>query len=38
MLRYSPQGVPAAGWHEIVVTIARPGKFDVRARGGYEGG
>jgi VWFA-related protein len=38
MLRYSPQGVPAAGWHEIVVTIARPGKFDVRARRGYEGG
>jgi hypothetical protein len=38
MLRYSPQGVAGAGWHEITVKIARPGKFDVRARRGYEGG
>jgi VWFA-related protein len=38
MLRYAPQGVPSAGWHDIVVKVARSGKFEVRARRGYQGG
>ena len=38
MLRYTPTGVRAGGWHEIVVKITRPGSYDVRARRGYEGG
>ena len=38
MLRYAPQGVPPSGWHDIVVRVTRPGKFDVRARRGYEAG
>ena len=36
VLQYVPDGVGAAGWHEISVTIARPGKYDVRARKGYQ--
>jgi hypothetical protein len=38
LLRYTPRGVPARGWHEIGVTVTRPGKFDIRARKGYEVG
>jgi hypothetical protein len=38
VLRYTPQGVPARGWHEIGVTVTRPGKFEIRARKGYEVG
>ena len=38
MLRYTPTGVRAGGWHEIVVKITRRGSYDVRARRGYEGG
>jgi len=38
VLRYQPAGVPAAGWHEVVVTVARPGSYEVRARKGYFGG
>jgi hypothetical protein len=38
ILRYSPQGVARAGWHEIAITVrGRPG-VTVRARKGYEGG
>ena len=37
VLRYSPRGVPLAGWHELGVKISRPGSFKVRARKGYEG-
>jgi hypothetical protein len=36
VLQYRPRGVPVAGWHEIRVRVMRPGKFDVRARKGYE--
>jgi hypothetical protein len=35
VLRYSPQGVPRTGWHELKVEVARPGKLTVRARRGY---
>jgi VWFA-related protein len=36
VLEYAPQGVPAEGWHEITVTVVKPGKYDVRARKGYQ--
>lgn len=35
VLRYSPQGVARAGWHELKVEVVRPGKHTVRARRGY---
>jgi VWFA-related protein len=35
VLQYVPEGVPPAGWHEISVTVTRPGKYDIRARKGY---
>ena len=38
ILRYSPRGVAAAGWHELDVNITKPGSFKIRARKGYEGG
>jgi hypothetical protein len=37
-LRYTARGVARAGWHEIAVKIARPGRYTVRARRGYVGG
>jgi VWFA-related protein len=36
VLQYVPEGVKDAGWHEITVTITKPGKYDVRARKGYQ--
>lgn len=36
VLRYTPKGVDTAGWHEVDVTVARPGSFTVRARKGYQ--
>jgi hypothetical protein len=36
VLRYRPRTVPAPGWHEIRVRVTRHGRFDVRARKGYE--
>ena len=38
VLRYTPRQVPAPGWHEIKVSVKRPGGFSVRARKGYEAG
>lgn len=38
VLQYVPQGVPPEGWHDVVVTLKKPGKYDVRARSGYSGG
>ncbi|HKW00242.1 MAG TPA: hypothetical protein VJN96_10485 [Vicinamibacterales bacterium] len=38
VLRYVPQGVPRDGWHDVVVTVKKPGKYDIRARKGYSGG
>ena len=37
VLRYTPEGVPAEGWHSIAVSVTRAGKYDVRARKGYGG-
>jgi VWFA-related protein len=37
-LRFTATGVARTGWHELVVTIDRPGGFVVRARKGYFGG
>jgi len=36
VLQYSPRGVPAPGWHELRVRVTRPGRYEVRARQGYE--
>jgi hypothetical protein len=36
VLQYTPRGVLAPGWHELRVRVTRPGRFDVRARQGYE--
>jgi VWFA-related protein len=38
VLRYTPRGVKREGWHELTVTVTRPGTFTVRARRGYFGG
>jgi VWFA-related protein len=35
VLRYSPEGVNAGGWHPISVRVTRPGRYDVRSRQGY---
>ena len=35
VLRYSPEGVPARGWHPIVVRVPSAGSATVRARQGY---
>jgi len=36
LLRYTPQGVPASGWHPITVKVTKPGSYDIRVRTGYE--
>ena len=35
VLRYSPEGVPARGWHPIVVRVPAAGNATIRARQGY---
>lgn len=35
VLRYTPTGVPAAGWHALAVTLVGRSGLDVRARQGY---
>ena len=37
VLRYTPRGVPLAGWHDLEVRLTKPGsaKYTVRARKGY---
>lgn len=35
VLHYRPRDVAKAGWHDIAVKVARPGKYDIRARRGY---
>ena len=37
VLRYSPRGVPAGGWHAITVSVPGHAGATVRARKGYEG-
>ncbi|MEZ5318280.1 MAG: VWA domain-containing protein [Vicinamibacterales bacterium] len=38
LLRYTAEGVPPGGWHELRVEIAGGRGYDVRARRGYFGG
>jgi hypothetical protein len=35
VLYFTPTGVPERGWHPLLVTVSRPGTFEVRARPGY---
>ncbi len=37
VLQYVAQGVSPGGWHAVDVTVTRRGKFEVRARKGYQG-
>lgn len=37
VLRYSPSGVNKPGRHSITVSVTRAGRYEVRARKGYEG-
>jgi VWFA-related protein len=37
VLQYVPQGVAAAGWHDVAVTVKKHPKYDIRARKGYNG-
>jgi VWFA-related protein len=37
VLRYVASGVPRGGWHDVAVTVKRPGAHVVRARRGYIG-
>ncbi len=36
VLRYVPKGVDTPGWHEVKVSVNRPGSYAIRARKGYE--
>jgi VWFA-related protein len=36
VLRYTPRGVDTPGWHDLAVSVTRPGSFSIRARKGYE--
>jgi VWFA-related protein len=37
VIEYAPSGVAPAGWHDVTVTVVKPGKYDVRSRKGYQG-
>ena len=37
VIEYAPSGVTKAGWHDVTVTVTKPGRYDVRARKGYQG-
>ena len=37
VLQYVPQGVAPDGWHDVVVTVKKHPKYDIRARKGYRG-
>jgi VWFA-related protein len=37
VLQYMPRDVAPAGWHEVEITVKKRGKFDIRARKGYQG-
>jgi hypothetical protein len=37
VLRYTPKGVEAPGWHDLDVKVREPGSYTIRARKGYEG-
>jgi VWFA-related protein len=37
VLQYVPHGVTPAGWHDVTVSVTKPGKYDTRAKKGYAG-
>jgi VWFA-related protein len=37
VLYFTPSGVEGSGWHDISVSVQKPGSYDVRARAGYFG-
>jgi VWFA-related protein len=37
VLQYIPHGVAPGGWHEVTVSVKKPGHYDVQARRGYRG-
>jgi VWFA-related protein len=37
VLQYVPHGVAPGGWHDVTVSVKRPGRYDVQARRGYRG-
>jgi hypothetical protein len=37
VLRYTPQGVPASGWHAVAVTVPAQPALTIKARSGYFG-
>jgi hypothetical protein len=38
VLTYTPRGVSREGWHDVTVSLNRPGTYTVRARRGYFAG
>jgi len=36
LLQYTPHGVSTEGWHEVRVRVTRLGRYQIRARTGYE--
>jgi hypothetical protein len=38
LVRYTPEGVARAGWHDVTVSVTRSGRYQVRNRSGYIGG
>lgn len=38
VLRYAAKNVAIGGWHELTVTVNKPGPYLIRARKGYGGG
>jgi len=37
VLQYVARGVDTSGWHDVEVTLKKHGRYDVRARKGYQG-
>jgi VWFA-related protein len=37
VLQYVPKGVAAPGWHDVTLSVRKPGRFDILARKGYQG-
>ena len=37
VLQYVPQGVAPDGWHDVVVTVTKHPKYEIRARKGFKG-
>jgi hypothetical protein len=37
VLQYVPRGVGTGGWHDVEIAVKKRGKFEIRARKGYQG-